>query len=120
MKKPVPGRRWRQVGRTSWDRAQVTSGAEVRREECRRRIRGEFLTGQLSQRAACREYSPVSVAAGKMFHWEVLYHPQDVTLVLNDITDVVPEPTALPLFAATFLALTMRRGTTRVLKTTRH
>ncbi len=35
---------------------------------------------------------PVSYAAGHSFHWEVLYHPHDVTLRLAEIGDLVPEP----------------------------
>jgi hypothetical protein len=37
--------------------------------------------------------SPVSSAAGMQFHWSVLYHPNDVTLELVQIT--VPEPSTL-------------------------
>lgn len=47
---------------------------------------------------------PISFAAGQAFHWEVLYHPNDVTLRLVDITNVIPEPSmfALLLLGAAF------------------
>ncbi len=41
---------------------------------------------------------PVSVANSQEFHWEVIHDPHEVTLRLVEITNVVPEPTALPLF----------------------
>ena len=43
--------------------------------------------------------SPVSSAAGMLFHWSVLYHPNDVTLVLADVTPALPEPTSAVLLA---------------------
>lgn len=41
------------------------------------------------------DVEPVSVAAGKAFQWEVLYHPHDVTIRLVSIGPAVPEPTTL-------------------------
>jgi hypothetical protein len=54
--------------------------------------------------------NPVSMAAGKAFHWMVEYNPNDVTLVLADI--VVPEPATgvlLTLCTITFVAGCRRR-----------
>ena len=50
---------------------------------------------------------PVSFAAGQSFHWEVLYHPNDVTLRLVEI-GIVPEPTTLALLAGVVLTLALR------------
>lgn len=46
---------------------------------------------------------PVSFAAGQQFHWDVVYEPHNVKLVLTDITDVVPEPTGAALLFAVML-----------------
>ena len=50
---------------------------------------------------------PVSAAAGKLFHWSVLYHPNDVTLRLADIS--VPEPSSVTLAALGAIAFGHRR-----------
>lgn len=52
---------------------------------------------------------PVSVAPGKEFQWEVLYHPHDVTLRLVAIDNVVPEPTALLLAGMSLVCINIRR-----------
>lgn len=41
--------------------------------------------------------NPVSSAGGQTFHWQVIYHPTEVTLQLASIT--VPEPNSLTLLA---------------------
>jgi hypothetical protein len=51
---------------------------------------------------------PVSVAAGKAFHWSVVYNPNDVTLRLTDIT--VPEPSTWGLAILGILTLMSRRS----------
>ena len=50
---------------------------------------------------------PISSAAGMQFHWSVLYHPNDVTLVLADVT--VPEPATLGLVAVGAIASALGR-----------
>jgi hypothetical protein len=65
-------------------------------------VSGEFLN------------SPVSMAAGKTFHWSVEYNPGDVTLILTDI--VVPEPATgvlLSLCAIPWAAGRRRRAAAR-------
>jgi hypothetical protein len=52
---------------------------------------------------------PVSSAAGQLFHWSVIYNPNDVVLQLVEIT--VPEPTTLALLSFAGLAFTYRRRT---------
>ena len=42
---------------------------------------------------------PISIADGKEFQWELLYHPHDVTLRLVAIENIVPEPSTLLLAA---------------------
>ncbi|MBA3481148.1 MAG: PEP-CTERM sorting domain-containing protein [Pirellulales bacterium] len=51
---------------------------------------------------------PISSAAGMQFHWTVLYHPNDVTLVLTDVT--VPEPATLGLLIVGAIAIALGRG----------
>src|SRR5690606_19830515 len=58
--------------------------------------------------------SPVSWAAGKQFHWTVLYHPNDVTLRLDSIT--VPEPASVML--AALAALVWCGGRRRIRRAT--
>lgn len=53
--------------------------------------------------------NPVSSAAGQLYHWSVLYTPQDVILELVDITPTVPEPTALMTMALGGLCLATTR-----------
>ena len=53
---------------------------------------------------------PVSFANGQTFHWDVVHNPNDVTLVLEQITGVVPEPTTLLLAVAGVLCITLRRS----------
>ena len=55
--------------------------------------------------------APVSSAAGKQFHWSVLYNPNDVVLQLVQIT--VPEPNALTLAALGLVILRRRLRNTR-------
>lgn len=59
--------------------------------------------------------SPVSTAAGMQFHWSVLYHPNDVTLELVQIT--VPEPSTLFIAMAAGLLhfFRMHRRTPRIM-----
>lgn len=47
---------------------------------------------------------PISFAAGQQYHWDVVYEPHTVKLVLTDITGVVPEPTGAALLIAAMLA----------------
>lgn len=53
---------------------------------------------------------PVSLAAGQAFHWEVLHHPNDVTLRLIDITDGVPEPASQAFVCIASFAIALSRG----------
>jgi hypothetical protein len=57
---------------------------------------------------------PTSVADGKEFQWEVLYHSHDVTLKLVAVENIVPEPASLVLLclAATSLLLSRERAET--------
>jgi len=50
---------------------------------------------------------PVSFAAGLLFHWEVLHHPNDVTLQLVAIT--VPEPATFALLMVASIGLILKR-----------
>ncbi len=52
---------------------------------------------------------PVSIAGGKEFQWEVLYHPHDVTLRLVAIENIVPEPSTALLASLWALACAIRR-----------
>ncbi len=52
---------------------------------------------------------PVSLAAGKVFQWEVLYNPHDVTLKLVAIENIVPEPSTALLLSVWSLAGVLRR-----------
>ena len=54
---------------------------------------------------------PVSMAAGKTFHWLVKYNPNDVTLLLANIT--VPEPTSTALAVLGAMALLVGRRSQR-------
>ncbi len=55
--------------------------------------------------------NPVSFAAGQQYHWDVVYDPHTVTLVLANITDGVPEPSAavLLLVGGSFTGIWARR-----------
>ena len=53
---------------------------------------------------------PVSFANGQTFHWDVVHNPNDVTLVLEQITGVVPEPTTLLLSVAGVVCIALQRS----------
>jgi hypothetical protein len=53
------------------------------------------------------ENEPVSMAAGKQFHWSVIYNPHDVILELASIT--VPEPATLALSLLGLLSILVLR-----------
>ncbi len=51
---------------------------------------------------------PVSFAAGQSFHWELLHHPNDVTLRLVDI-GIVPEPTSVAMLIVSLVGWSISR-----------
>ncbi len=57
--------------------------------------------------------SPVSFAAGQQFHWDIVHEPNAVTLVLADITNVVPEPASAVLLLMAAAAVSPRTAVRR-------